>query len=234
MSGGARYAIYFVPDAQSDLYRCGSAIIGYDCYAGTPLDFPDALKYDSSDWRELTNEPRRYGFHATLKAPFRLREPHGEAELIDAMGNFARQRDPVRIAAPAVRSLDGFIAIVPSEPIPALDALAAACTTSFDSFRAPMSPQERDRRMAVGLSERQVENLDRWGYPFVLSDFRFHMTLTGRIETRRRAAILASVSSCVQCMGGNRSLPVDRLALARQDLPQTFFKVVSQVTLGSE
>lgn len=29
--GGPRYAIYFVPEAQSDLYRCGSTILGYDC-----------------------------------------------------------------------------------------------------------------------------------------------------------------------------------------------------------
>ena len=232
VGGGARYAIYFVPKAHSDLYRCGSAIIGYDCYAGTAVDFPDALTCDALDWRKLTNEPRRYGFHATLKAPFPLRAPHTEAELIEALHKFARRRDPVCIAKPAVRLLDGFIAIVPSEPAPALDALAASCTISFDPYRAPMSAQERDRRMAVGLSIRQIENLDRWGYPYVLSDFRFHMTLTGKVEAPWRETALALLTSCVPQMGGDRPSPVDRLALVKQDSPQAFFKVVCQAVLG--
>jgi putative phosphonate metabolism protein len=238
VGGGARYAVYFVPEAQSDLYRCGSAIIGYDCYGGTAVDFPDTLKCDALDWceldwRELTNEPRRYGFHATLKAPFRLCEPHTEAQLIDALHNFARHGEPVRLVKPAVRPLDGFIAIVPSEPALALDALAASCTTSFDSYRAPISPQERDRRMAAGLNERQIENLDRWGYPYVLSDFRFHMTLTGRVERPQRDSVRALLDNCVQRMGGDRPFPIDRLTLVKQEAPQAFFKIVSQAALGS-
>jgi putative phosphonate metabolism protein len=231
VNSGPRYAIYFVPEAQSALYRCGSAIIGYDCHAGTAVDFPDGLKADAPDWRKLTDEPRRYGFHATLKAPFALREPHGEVQLIEALHQFARQRDPVHIIAPAVRLLDGFIAIVPAERVSALDALAALCTTTFDAYRAPISAQERGRRMTAGLSERQIENLDRWGYPYVLADFRFHMTLTGKVETPRRQAVLDLLSACVQRMGGDRPITVDRLALVKQDTPQAFFKVVSQAIL---
>jgi putative phosphonate metabolism protein len=232
VTGGTRYAIYFVPGAQSDLYRCGSAIIGYDCYAGTAIDFPDALKCDASDWRELTGEPRRYGFHATLKAPFALREPYTEAQLIDTLHDFARHNGAVRDIAPTVRPIDGFIAIVPFEPAPALDALAASCTRTFDCYRASMSAEERGQRITAGLSARQVENLDRWGYPYVLSDFRFHMTLTGRIEMPRRDAILALLGACVHQMGGDRSFAVDRLTLVKQDFSQTFFKVLSQAPLG--
>jgi putative phosphonate metabolism protein len=230
--GGSRYAIYFVPDAQSDLYRCGSAIIGYDCYTGRAVDFPAALKRDAPDWRDLTSEPRRYGFHATLKAPFRLREPNTETQLIHAVENFARHRAGVRIVKPVVRPLDGFIAIVPAEPVAALDALATACTTSFDCYRAPISPQERERRMMASLSERQIENLDRWGYPYVLSDFRFHMTLTGNVETARREAVLALLDNCVRRMGGDQPILVDRLALVKQDSTHASFKVVSQAALG--
>jgi putative phosphonate metabolism protein len=232
VSGGARYAIYFVPDARSDLYRCGSAIIGYDCYAGGTIAFPAALKREVPNWRELTNEPRRYGFHATLKAPFRLREPATEARLIEAAQNFARHRDSVRIVKPVVRLLDGFVAIVPAEPVAALDALAAACTTSFDSYRAPISSQERERRMAAGLSQRQIENLDRWGYPYVLADFRFHMTLTGKLEAPRREAVLALLGDCVRRMGGDRPFQIDRLALVKQDSPRAAFKIVSQAAFG--
>ena len=76
--------------------------------------------------------------------------------------------------------LSGFTAIVPGRANPAVNALAADCTTIFDAFRAPMSPQERARRLASGLNQSQIENLDRWGYPYLFADFRFHMTLTGR------------------------------------------------------
>ncbi len=230
--GGPRYAIYFVPEAHSDLYRCGSAILGYDCYLGKAVEFPEALKCDTFNWHELTNAPRRYGFHATLKAPFCLREPHTEAELIGAMLKFAQHREPVCNVSPSVRLLDGFVAITPFEPVPTLDALAAACTTSFDSYRAPMSTQERQRQMAAGLSERQAKNLDRWGYPYVQSDFRFHMTLTGTLQISRREAVLALLQHCIQHMGGHRPFAVDRLVVAKQDSSRDFFRVLSQMPLG--
>jgi hypothetical protein len=35
--------------------------------------------------------------------------------------------------------------------------------------------------VAAGLNQSQVANLDRWGYPYLFADFRFHMTLTGKV-----------------------------------------------------
>ena len=232
MACETRYAIYFVPETRSDLYRCGSAIIGYDCYRGATVDFPAALSSDISDWSVLTTEPRRYGFHATLKAPFALREPHSEAQLTDALHEFAHRQAPGHISRPVVRLLDGFVAVVPAEPVAALGELAAACTTDFDLYRAPMSTQERARRTGAGLTVRQTENLDRWGYPYVLADFRFHMTLTAKLDAPRREATLAAIERCVRQMGGDRPFSVDRLALVKQDSPQAPFKVVSQAPLG--
>jgi Protein of unknown function (DUF1045) len=87
---------------------------------------------------------------------------------------------------------------VPRRPTPALAALASHCTTSFDVFRAPMTKKERVRRMASHLSPSQMQNLDRWGYPFVFEDFRFHMTLT--VPCPRQLAITLS-----PCSGGPRS-----------------------------
>src|SRR5258708_16593100 len=87
---GPRYAIYFVPRAQSGLYRYGSAILGYDCYTGKAVDFPDESESGAVNWNELGAEPRRYGFHATLKAPFHLLASHGEGPLLQPSPNFAR------------------------------------------------------------------------------------------------------------------------------------------------
>jgi Protein of unknown function (DUF1045) len=229
-----RYAIYFVPAAQSDLYRFGSSVLGYDCYTGEEVAYPQELAADAAAWRRLTTEPRRYGFHATLKAPFHLSPACTETALIDAVRSFAASQDVIPTIAPAVELLSGFAAVVPRYPETSVDALAAHCTTAFDRFRAPMSPQERARRLATPLSQNQIDHLDRWGYPYVYAHFRFHMTLTGRLAVETRAATVVSLRKCFEHLGGYRTIPIDRLALLRQDAPQAAFRVLSHAPLAAE
>ncbi len=231
MDEGPRYAIYFVPAAQSDLYRFGSSVLGYDCYTGEEVTFPQELAADAAAWRRLTTEPRRYGFHATLKAPFQLSPACTETALVDAVQSFAASQDVIPTIAPAVELLSGFAAVVPRHPEASVDALAAHCTTAFDRFRAPMSPQERARRLATPLSQDQIDHLDRWGYPYVFAHFRFHMTLTSRLAVATREATVASLRTCFERMYGYRTIPIDRLALLRQDAPQAAFRVLSHAQL---
>ena len=152
MSDGPRYAIYFVPAADTELYRFGSAIIGYDCHTGADVSYATNLGPDPAQRKELTREPRQYGFHATLKAPFYLSPTCSEAQLASALGSFAALGRVIPAVTPAVRIIGGFVAIVPRDPCPDVDALAADCVTIFDAFRAPMSAAERARRVASGLS----------------------------------------------------------------------------------
>src|SRR5262249_29039213 len=91
-----------------------------------------------------------------------------------------------------------FIAVVAAEPSIALDRLAADGVMAFDRFRRPLTSHEREQRLGAGLSERQIENLDRWGYPYVFEDFRFHLTLTGPIDAERRGSILALLQARFQ------------------------------------
>jgi hypothetical protein len=85
MNEAPRYAIYFVPSAASLLYHFGSSVLGYDCYNGEKLTQPDELARDARCWRRMVEEPRRYGFHATLKVPFHLSAACTEMQLIDAL-----------------------------------------------------------------------------------------------------------------------------------------------------
>lgn len=227
---GPRYAIYFVPAAASKLYRYGSSILGYDCYSGAAADFPRSFG-GAVNWNELTAAPRRYGFHATLKAPFHLSPSCTEPQLVSALASFAGLGHAAPAFAPTVRLVDDFFAVVPLEPQAALDALATSCTTLFDAYRAPMSPQERARRIASGLSQSQIQNLDRWGYPYVLSEFRFHMTLTGEVPARRRKAVLATLLEGFHGLSVERSVAVDRLVMLRQDRPDASFRVLSEALL---
>jgi len=231
-SAGARYAIYFVPAAQLDFYRFGCSILGYDCYTGRDVDLLDSLHKEFANWREITGEPRRYGFHATLKAPFSLPPSRSEAALTDAFDKFAKLGHPVVHIEPEVTALGDFIAIVPRRPTPALDALANQCTTSFDAFRAPMTAKERARRMASHLSPSQMQNLDRWGYPFVFDDFRFHMTLTGPLPKAARDHIIAVLRRAFDHTCGKGEIAIDRLALVNQPDERARFRVLCQAELS--
>jgi uncharacterized protein DUF1045 len=102
---------------------------------------------------------------------------------------------------------------------------------AFDRFRRPLTSHEREQRLGAGLSERQIENLDRWGYPYVFEHFRFHLTLTGPIDADRRGSVLALLQARFNATDGGHSLPVTRLSLVRQDARSTPFRVVGQAAL---
>ena len=232
MVAGPRFAIYFVPAAGTALYRFGAAVLGYDCYTGESVARLRDVGPTEAEWASLTAEPRTYGFHATLKAPFRLRDEFDHDDLLAAVKTLAASISPIPTLEPAVELIGGFVAIVPRTASPALDRLAVDCVTAFERFRLPMTAQERDRRMAAGLSPHQAANLDRWGYPYVFEEFRFHMTLTRRIGPDRRLAIHTLLQNEFARRCGHGPIRLDRLALARQDRPDTPFRVIGHATVS--
>ncbi len=232
MEAGPRFAIYFVPAADTPLYRFGAAVLGYDCYTGAALGAWRDAALDETEWAALTAEPRTYGFHATLKAPFRLGAEFDQADLLADLQTLANSITIIPTIEPRVELIGGFVAIVPATPSPRLDELAAHCVTGFERFRLPMTAQERSRRLAAGLSRHQIANLERWGYPYVFEEFRFHMTLTGRIGPDRRAAIQALLRDEFARACGDEPIRLDRLALVRQDDRDAAFRVIGQAELG--
>ena len=226
-----RFAIYFVPAPDTALYRFGASVLGYDCYTGASLARMHVGEITEADWATLTAEPRTYGFHATLKAPFSLLPSCTETQLVSAFQSFAALGRSLATITPVVQPLGDFVAVVADCPSTGLGALASDCTTIFDAFRAPMLPQERARRVAAGLQPSQIQNLDRWGYPYLFGDFRFHMTLTGRIETKRREMYAATLRAAFRRMHSDGDIPIDRLALVKQDFASGAFRVLSHVPL---
>lgn len=175
-----RHAIYWAPPAGSDLARFGTSWLGWDADAGEAPLASAALRGAAS----ITAEPRRYGFHATLKPPFRLAAGKEADALDQAAAELAASIAP--FTAPPLRParMGDRIALLPSQASQALDQLAARVVTELDLFRAPPGAAELDKRRAVGLSVRQEAMLTRWGYPFVLDEFRFHLTLTGKLDPK--------------------------------------------------
>jgi putative phosphonate metabolism protein len=226
MSQYPRYAIYFVPSADSDLYRFGASLIGYDAYSGQSLPFPEGIESDVEGWKQFTADPRNYGFHATLKAPISLAHGRTESELVTAMSDFTQAPRAIPMIAPTVRGINSFVAITPTDPCPELQKLAEDCVIAFDEFRAPLTATDRERRNVSALSERQVACLDRWGYPYVLEEFRFHMTLAGSLPAERKAAVVDILRQRFVALE-LKSVSIDRLALLRQNGANLGFTIIS-------
>jgi putative phosphonate metabolism protein len=227
MANFPRYAIYYASPHGSDLDRFGAEHLGYDAWSGEDLPFPERVVQAVPDWRELTEDPRKYGFHATLKAPMTLAYGKTEAELAAACAAFAEVPRPVPVITPVVQSISGFIAVVPGAPSPDLQQFAADCVGAFDDFRTPLTPDDRARRNPTKLTPRQCDYLDRWGYPYVMEEFRFHMTLTGRLDPMRREPILAMLQDRFAGLGIER-IAVDRLVLFRQNDAASRFRIIGQ------
>lgn len=192
MNGFRRYGLYVVPEGA--LYRAGADWLGWDSVTGMAVAQPDLPGLPDSP-AALTATPRKYGFHGTVKPPFRLAQGCDATALDAAARAFCTTRGPVTIPAMAVRRLGGFVAIIPTGPNAALADLAAATVAALDPFRAPLTEAEIARRRRSPLTERQETLLARWGYPHVMEDFRFHLTLTGSLAPDAAAAAEASLAA---------------------------------------
>ena len=230
MVSSPRYAIYYAPAHASALDRFGALLLGYDAFSGDDLPFPDEAIGIAPDWRELTRDPRAYGFHATLKAPFALAADKTEHDLQTAVTAFAKTPRAIPDIRPTVSAVGGFIAVVPAVACDALDILAQDCVTGFDAFRAPLTAHDRARRRPEALTARQVEQLDRWGYPYVFEDFQFHMTLTGRLPAERQPPILSMLRRRFATLALT-TLAIDAIALYRQDDAGSRFRVIGRELL---
>ena len=217
-----RYAIYFVPTSDDPLWDFANRWLGRDPETGAVFDCDLAVVAD----------PRRYGFHATLKPPFALAPDKNEADLVAAMAEFARGTAPFDVPNMRVAKLGRFLAIVPGTHAPALHALADACVRDFDTFRAPADEAELAKRRKGGLSAREDEHLARWGYPYVFDTFRFHMTLSGRLDDATATRLEAELSAVADDML-KRPLAVREIALFAEPEAGADFALTRRFRLGS-
>src|SRR5258707_1798120 len=226
-----RYAIYFSPDQESALGIFGRQGLGYDADAGEPIEQPGLAPLSRQRLAEIPAEPRRYGFHATLKPAFALAEGRGVEELSVAMEAFAAQRHSVLAPPLTLASLSGFWALVSLRHCGTVDRLAEDCVRWFDAFRAPPSIDELSRRRSAGLSEAEDALLVRWGYPYVMEAFRFHLTLTQRLDPAEGARLAGELSSMVAPLC-REAVNIDAIGLFHQPTPQANFRLVRPYRLA--
>lgn len=178
----ARYAIYFSPDDSSELGAFGWTVLrrrslNADDWLNPhlPVEFPA-----SSVWAERIKKPAQYGFHATIKAPFELAEGQSSDKLITDLAEFCNSQTAIRLEGLAPVRTCRYDSLAFEKQPETLPVLAAECVTQFEQYRAPLSKTDFERRDPASLSESELANLNRYGYPYVLDDFNFHMTLSGQ------------------------------------------------------
>ena len=177
MSDFQRYAVYYLPD-DADLASFGASWLGWDVARGTRCDHPDARGVE-----RFTETPRNYGFHGTLKPPFRLAEDTTFDGLARSVADLAGRHRAIRLDGLRLARIGQFLALVPEGDTTALNRLAFSAITELDRFRSPPSDVELARRRSAGLTPKQDALLVQWGYPYVAEEFRFHLTLTGKLDT---------------------------------------------------
>ncbi|MGE4559732.1 MAG: DUF1045 domain-containing protein [Desulfobulbus sp.] len=214
-----RYALFFAPPSTSPLWIQGSRWLGRDAVSGEVLAQPVFRNLDRETISELTRTPARYGFHATLVAPFRLKNGLVEHQLLDAAREFAADLQPLTIPPLTVSQLDHFFCLRPVRHSTPLQVMASLCTRAFDRFRAPLNPSELARRKAAQLSGQEKKNLELWGYPYVFEQFRFHFTLTvrmadGKCKDRVHTALLKTFEPLL-----DDPLVIDALCLFAEQAP---------------
>jgi hypothetical protein len=189
MTDFKRYAVYYAPPSGA-FARRANAWLG--------ASRPDTPLPPMRSWAELTAAPRKYGFHGTLRAPFRLADGMTKEHLHACLESLAHRLPPVEMPALEVIDVHRFLALVPraaQPPAPtALDALAAAVVIATNPLRAALTEAEIARRSPDRLTPRQRALLDQWGYPYVMEDFRFHLTLTDQLLPQEIAPLRAALT----------------------------------------
>ncbi|KZZ30623.1 phosphonate metabolism protein [Sulfitobacter sp. HI0082] len=184
-----RYAIYFTP--QGSLAEAGAAWLGWDVARGCVVAHPAVAGLDVAT---LTETPRKYGLHATLKPPFGLAEGTTADGLLAEFEALCTRLSPVTLDGLALTPLGRFLALTPEGGTAALNAMAAEVVRGLDTFRAPPAEADLARRRQANLTPAQEANLSQWGYPYVMEAFRFHVTLTGKLPKSDLPQVTAALA----------------------------------------
>ena len=227
MRAGSRFAIYFAPEEDTALARFGWPWLGRRPDSDADAPFPAAVAGDVRH-AAIVAAPQLYGLHGTLKPPFHLRDRTARAELLTALQAFCATRRPFASEPLVLGEIGGFLALLPPRESGALHDLAADCVTAFDRFRAPASAEDIAKRVAQGLTPRQRALLDRWGYPYVLDEFRFHVTLTDRLDDAERSRVRGLLDSLLDKVAGER-VQFRSLCLFEQPRPGSRFILAARV-----
>ncbi|MEY1556863.1 DUF1045 domain-containing protein [Yoonia sp. R2331] len=217
-----RFAIYDAPFDDA-LANFGATWLGWNVRTGSATRQADVPGLD-----DITMTPRKYGFHGTLKPPFRLADGRTLDELQARAADLAGRCAPAQSGGLQLTTLGGFLALTPTGDLSGLERVASACVRDLDPLRAPASEVELERRRKAGLNAHQEALMKRWGYPYVMEEFRFHLTLSGRLPETDRAIWIETAQAHLPPMADRYELGSIALCGER---PDGRFELIQRYTL---
>lgn len=227
----ARYAIYYSPEPGSPLAEFGVHWLGRNGSAATGA-LPEVPGISHERLQELTEGPRRYGFHGTLKPPFELHPSTSLKSLIAAARIFARSLAPVEIPPLELAVIGKFVALTPSSSSAALERLAAKCVRAFEGYRMALTEEQVAYYRNNKLTVHQDSMLEHWGYPYVMEEFRFHISLTERIDDiAERRAVMQVVTAMARSVVG-KPIIVRDIALFGQAARNDPMTIIERIPFG--
>lgn len=230
LSNAHRFAVYFAPATDSAWWAAGSRWLGRCAATNEALTQPTIDGIAPELQRQLTADPRRYGWHATLKAPFSLDEGVGLDGLRSALQTLAATFSPFDLPPLRVRRLGGFLALCTDGNPDAINAVARACVTGLQTLAAPLSSDELARRRRKGaLSIQEDALLVRWGYPYVLDRYRFHLSLTGDLNGAAMDTVHRLERAAHEAFDGLPPCRFDSLALYAEPAPGADFVLLDRM-----
>lgn len=225
-----RHAAYFAPAPGSLAGDLGAQWLGRCARTGERFAQPVAPDWNAQDFAQATQAPRRYGWHATLKAPFVLARERTAAELEAGFSELSgRCGAPFAVELKLAR-VGHFLALVPRAPSAALQRVADACVRDLHPLAAPLPPDELARRSRGGLTQRQSELLALWAYPYVMEEFAFHLTLTDALVGLPEARIAQLMDHAQHWFAPllTQGLQIDAVSWFSEDAPGADFRWVQR------
>jgi 2'-5' RNA ligase len=226
-----RCAIYFAPAPDSPWGLAGSQWLGRCTASGQELALPVIENVSPEQHWQATAEPRRYGWHATLKAPFQLAGAQSCEDVWTALQGVARTHSAFSLPSMNVVEMGSFLALSPARHCPDLHAIAKDCVTRLHPLALALDEAELARRRRAQLTPEQDKLLVQWGYPWVMEQFRFHFTLTGDIRSWPVAQRQATVRAAQAFFDGLPACEFDRLSLFIEAEKGADFQLLAQAQL---
>jgi Protein of unknown function (DUF1045) len=227
-----RIAIYAAPDPNSEWWKRGSQWLGRCAQHQREMPQPEIAGITPQLLKALTADPRRYGWHATLKAPMRLSSKASLQILRDHIATICREHAAFDLPELTPVRLGGFLALKLASPAPALHHLADDCVRRLQPIAEPLNAQELERRRRQTLTPEEDALLVAWGYPWVFHKFQFHFSLTGSLHGLPDDAREHLLRAARQHFADLEPMRMDRLSLFIEPAPGADFELLEQFALS--
>ena len=184
----SRYAIYYAPPKESSLEEFGRYWFGWDPLNAKLINNKHRINYlNRFGIKNLINIdknvliPKKYGFHGTLIPPFKLNKNYSTNTLFKKTEEIAKKFKKFKFYKFKLKKINNFYAFVQNKKNNNINKLSNRLVRELFKFRSPLTKKEIDRRNPSKLSKLQLSILYKWGYPYLMSEFNFHMTLASEV-----------------------------------------------------